>query len=80
MRSSKFLLAFAALNLGLNYLWISYNSLILPEQVIIAFPAPIRSIALGGIAAGGVALGVLMNLISGIISDGINTKIGSEGP
>jgi len=79
-RSSKFLLAFAALNLGLNYLWISYNSLILPEQVLIAFPTPIRSIALGGIAAGGVALGVLMNLISGIISDGISTKIGRRRP
>jgi MFS family permease len=80
MRSSKFLLTFAALNLGLNYLWISYNSLILPEQVLIAFPTSIRSIALGGIATGGVALGVFMNLLSGIISDGINTKIGRRTP
>ncbi|MDG6927661.1 MAG: MFS transporter [Nitrososphaerota archaeon] len=79
-RSTKFLLSFAALNLGLNYLWISYNSLILPEQVLRAFPPALRGIALGGIASGGVAIGVLINLFSGIISDGLHTRIGRRRP
>ncbi|MGC8661115.1 MAG: MFS transporter [Nitrososphaeria archaeon] len=78
--STGFLLSFAAFNLGLNYLWISYNSLILPEQVLKAFPPYLREIALGGIASGGVAVGVFMNMLSGIISDGMHTRIGRRRP
>lgn len=80
LRERKFLILFAVFNLGLNYLWISYNSLILPEQVLNAFPASVRSFYLGAIASGGVAVGVLTNLFSGIASDDLNTRIGRRRP
>ena len=79
-RSIRFILSFSVFYLGLNYLWISYNSLILPTQVLYAFSAELRGIALGAIASGGVLIGVFMNLISGIISDGMITRIGRRRP
>ena len=79
-RTTKFLLLFAVFNLGLNYLWISYNALFLPEQVLKAFSPSLRSLMLGAIASGGVAMGVLTNLMSGIFSDGLNTRFGKRRP
>ncbi len=79
-RSIGFLLAFSSFYLGLNYLWISYNSLILPTQVGILFPASERGIIVGAVAAGGVTLGVIMNILSGIISDQIHSSWGRRTP
>ncbi len=45
-----------------------------------AFPLYLRGIALGAIASGGVTLGVITNLISGIFSDGLNTRLGRRRP
>jgi len=79
-RNIKFLLAFASFYLGLNYLWISYNSLILPTQVIYVFPENQRSFFLGVIASGGVVLGITMNIFSGVISDQFRSKWGRRRP
>ncbi len=79
-RSIGFLLAFSSFYLGLNYLWISYNSLILPEQVSILFPVSERGLMVGAVAAGGVTLGVMMNIFSGILSDQIHSRMGRRTP
>ncbi|MGC8497743.1 MAG: MFS transporter [Thermoplasmata archaeon] len=79
-RSIGFLLAFSSFYLGLNYLWISYNSLILPIQVSILFPESERGLIVGAVAAGGVTLGVIMNILSGIISDQIHSVLGRRTP
>lgn len=79
-RSIKFMIGFAVFYLGLNYLWISYNSLILPTQVLYAFSPALRNLALGAIASGGVMVGVFVNLVSGIVSDSLKTKMGRRKP
>jgi MFS family permease len=75
-----FLLLFSSFYLGLNYLWISYESLVLPEQILVAFPSFERGLALGAIASGGVALGVIVNIISGVVSDQLHSRWGRRTP
>jgi len=79
-RSIGFLIAFSSFYLGLNYLWISYNSLILPTQISILFPESERGLMVGAVAAGGVTLGVIMNILSGIISDQMHSRWGRRTP
>lgn len=61
-------------NLGLNYVWISYNSLILPLQIGLLVPKHDQGLVLGIMVGASVTAGVLVNIFSGVASD--NMKLG----
>ncbi|MEM0156423.1 MAG: MFS transporter [Thermoplasmataceae archaeon] len=66
-----FLLGFNSLYLGVNYLWISFESLILPTQIGNLVPEYRMGLILGIVAAVGAGSGILGNLLSGYLSDRI---------
>ncbi len=74
------MLALSTLYLGLNYLWASYNSLILPAQVAQVFPNKEQDIALGLVAALGVGAGLVANLLVGSLSDKVSLPWGRRTP
>ena len=66
-----------AIHLGTNYLWISYESYILPIELL-SFNQ--SSLFLGIIAFIGTALGVFIGLFFGTLSDKYNFGWGRRGP
>ncbi len=69
--SPQFIVGYNLLYLGVNYLWISFESLILPIQVSSVVSANEMGIMLGIVASVGNAFGILGNLFSGFFSDRI---------
>jgi len=74
------MLALSTLYLGLNYLWASYNSLILPGQVTRVFLPEDQDLALGLIAALGVGGGLSVNILVGGLSDKVSVLWGRRSP
>ena len=70
-RSVAFLLGMSVYNLGINYVWISYNSLVLPLQIGSLVSKQDEALVLGVIAGVSVALGVFVNILSGVMSDSV---------
>ncbi len=66
-----FLLGFNSLYLGVNYLWISFESLILPTQIGNLVPEYRMGLVLGIVAAVGAGSGIFGNLLSGYLGDRI---------
>ena len=64
-----FLLGFNSLYLGVNYLWISFESLILPTQVGVLVPESRMGLVLGIAAALGAGSGIGGNFLSGYLGD-----------
>ncbi|MGC8631753.1 MAG: MFS transporter [Thermoprotei archaeon] len=79
-RSTWYLLGLSTIYLGLNYLWASYNSLVLPSQVAVIAPATEEDVVLGIIASVGVMLGLFFNLVSGVLSDRVTLFWGRRRP
>lgn len=79
-RSIPFLLGMALYNLGVNYVWISYNSIILPRQMELIFPADVKTLALGVVVCLSTAAGVTVNIFSGVLSDNIRLRWGRRWP
>lgn len=67
-------------NLGVNYVWISYNSLILPLQIGLLVPQREQGLVLGVIVGAAVTVGVLVNIFSGVVSDNIKLRWGKRRP
>jgi MFS family permease len=74
------MLGMALYNLGVNYVWISYNSIILPRQVELAFPVEVKTLALGFVVGLSTAAGVTVNILSGVLSDNIRLRWGRRWP
>lgn len=75
-----FLLAMSVYYLGTNYLWISFNSFVLPIQVE-SFASPeAKSLVLGLIAGPTIAASLLINILSGILSDHSTSRFGRRSP
>lgn len=77
-RSKSFIVSMNAVHLGTNYIWISFESLIIPTQI--QMNSKSNSFLLGIIAAVGIGIGVLISLFSGTISDKFNFLWGKRGP
>ena len=78
-RSVPFLLAMALYNLGVNYVWISYNSIILPNQMGALFPDE-KALVLGVVVSLSTAAGLVVNIFSGVLSDNIRIGWGRRWP
>jgi len=79
-RSVPFLLAMALYNLGVNYVWVSYNSVILPRQMELLFPGNLKYLALGVVVCLSTGVGVTVNIFSGVLSDNIRLRWGRRWP
>ncbi len=66
---AAFLIGFNSLYLGVNYLWISFESLILPTQIGTLVPENQMGLILGITAALGAGSGIAGNLSSGYLGD-----------
>jgi MFS family permease len=69
----------ALYNLGVNYVWISYNSLVLPKQVEILFPVE-KGLVVGIVVGLSTAAGVTVNIFSGVLSDNRRLRWGRRWP
>ncbi len=66
--------------MGTNYLWISFESLILPIQLDNATGNGSTSLLLGLIAFTGISVGVVVSLFFGVLSDNRSILWGKRGP
>ena len=78
-RSVPFLLAMALYNLGVNYIWVSYNSIILPNQVEALFPVQ-KALVVGIVVCLSTTAGIIVNIFSGVLSDNIRLGWGRRWP
>ncbi|MCL4335626.1 MAG: MFS transporter [Candidatus Thermoplasmatota archaeon] len=67
-------------HLGNNYLWISYESLILPLQIQGVASSQDKGIILGIFAFVGTSVGVFISLFTGVLSDRFSIGWGRRGP
>ncbi|MHB1440836.1 MAG: MFS transporter [Cuniculiplasma sp.] len=72
----SFMLGYNLIYLGVNYLWISYETMILPTQVSLFISLASASFILGLTASIGNTFGILGNLGSGFLVDHIRKKLG----
>jgi len=79
-RSISFLLGMALYNLGVNYVWISYNSIILPHQMELLFSSDLKPLVLGLVVSLSTAAGITVNIFSGVLSDNIQLRWGRRWP
>ncbi len=71
-----FMIGYNLIYLGVNYLWISYETMILPTQVSLLVPLARASFVLGITASIGNAAGIAGNLSSGFMVDRIIRRSG----
>ena len=76
-KSLHYLFGMNVIHMGTNYLWISFESYILPLELIIYHQ---NSLFLGLIAFIGTSAGVFIGLLSGTSSDKYNILWGKRGP
>lgn len=67
-------------NLGINVVWLSYSLFLLPILVQNSTSAQTKGIALGAISGAAIAIGVIANVIAGIISDHTRSRFGRRRP
>jgi MFS family permease len=79
-RSTRFLLGMAVYAIGINLVWISYNSILLPVMVQNATTAATKGLWVGVISMVSILVGILINILSGVISDHSNSKWGRRTP
>lgn len=70
----------ALYNLGLNYVYTSYNSIILPKQLELLFPQDLKGLVLGAIVFLCTVVGVTTNVFSGVLSDSNRLRWGRRWP
>ncbi|MEM0156422.1 MAG: MFS transporter [Thermoplasmataceae archaeon] len=66
--------------MGTNYLWISFESLVLPIQLENLYGNSSTSMILGIIAFVGISVGVVVSLFFGVLSDNHSILWGKRGP
>ena len=79
-RSLGFLVTLNSVHFGTNYLWLAYESLILPMQIGRIEPSSLSDLYLGLVAFFGVSIGVIISLLSGIFSDNYSIFFGKRSP
>lgn len=79
-RAIGFLLGMTILMFGANIAWVSYNSILLLPLVQKVVPADRSSLTVGVIAFTANLVGILVSLISGILSDHSTSRLGRRTP
>jgi MFS family permease len=78
-RTIKFLLGISIFMLGANFVWIAYNSVLLPtlvENVNMEYRGPI----VGALGFFGSVLGITISLLAGVVSDHTHSRWGKRTP
>jgi MFS family permease len=78
-RSFGFLLGVTILMLGTNFVWTSYNNILLPTLVE-KVATTNRALIVGLIGFFGTMIGITVSLIAGIISDRVSSRWGKRTP
>ena len=71
LRSLSYLIGLNSVYLGVNYLWMSYEAIILPIQVGLSVQQEYKGFVLGIVAAVGSLIGLSVNMLSGVLGDRI---------
>ena len=79
-RSTAFLLGMTILMFGANIAWVSYDSILLLPLVQKVVPADRSSLTVGLIAFAANIIGILVSLLSGILSDHGTSRLGRRTP
>jgi MFS family permease len=79
-RSTRFLLGMGVYAIGINLVWISYNSILLPVMVQNTTTAATKGLWVGIISMVSILVGILINILSGVISDHSNSRWGRRTP
>jgi MFS family permease len=79
-RSTGYLLGMTILMFGANIAWVSYNSVLLLPLVQKVVPAATASLTVGVIAFVAKLVGILVSLVSGILSDHGTSRLGRRTP
>ena len=79
-RSGGFIIGYNLIYLGVNYLWISFETLILPLQIGSVVPESDMGLLLGIVASLGSFSGIIGNLASGMLSDRFSIGRGKRSP
>jgi MFS family permease len=79
-RSIRFLLGMGVYNVGLNLLWISFSSILLPVMVENATTAATKGLWVGVISLVSILAGILVNIVAGVVSDHATSKWGRRTP
>ncbi len=79
-RSIGYLLGMTSLMFGANFVWISYNSILLLPLVQRVVAPEYSSLTVGLIASLSTFIGITVSLLSGIISDHSTSRWGRRGP
>ena len=78
-RSLGFLLGMSTLMLGANFVWVSYNNVVLPTLVENAAPDH-RGLIVGLVGFFGIMVGITISILSGIVSDHTTSRWGRRTP
>jgi MFS family permease len=79
-RSIRFLLGLGVYNIGINLLWISFSSILLPVMVENATTAATKGLWVGVISLVSILAGILVNIVSGVVSDHSTSRWGRRTP
>jgi MFS family permease len=76
----KFLLGLSVYNIGLNLLWVAYNSILLPIMVQNATSEATKGLWLGIITSVSILVGITINIVAGVVSDNSQSRWGRRNP
>jgi MFS family permease len=76
----SFLLGLSVYNIGINLVWISYNSILLPLMVQNATSEATKGLWMGVISMVSILAGITINIVSGVVSDHSRSKWGRRTP
>ena len=79
-KSATYIFGMNSIYLGNNYLWISFESLILPYIISLYIAKSLQGITLGIVGFSGIIIGISFNYLSGFFSDKTMTPIGKRTP
>jgi MFS family permease len=79
-KSINFLLGMSVYNIGLNLLWVAYNSILLPIMVQNATSESTKGLWLGVVSSVSILVGITINIVAGVVSDNSQSRWGRRNP
>lgn len=79
-KSISFLLRMSVYNIGLNLLWVAYNSILLPLMVQNSTTEATKGLWLGVISMVSILVGITINIVAGVVSDNSQSRWGRRTP
>ncbi len=79
-KSINFLLGMSVYNIGLNLLWVAYNSILLPIMIENATTEATKGLWLGIVTSVSILVGITINIVAGVVSDNSQSRWGRRNP